>query len=449
MINFNFITYIKELKKKRFTITLPIIVSGIFLCVFLEKKYHVFFPKKNDNILKENRKDSFSLISIKNITLIEAQKEMKVIGKIFLFNTKLVPEMRGGVVEKVNYNNYSSLKEGSSFYNTKIDIIDEKIKQIKNEIEIEKIKMEKANFLFDNDVGNEIDTKITKERFDSLVSKLTEKELEKSKLNMSVPFSGRVEINSHIHKGTNINNLSQDQIPSLYDSSETYVDFFLNVSEIKDNIFNVFDRNISITIEGYNDRFIGRILLSDSVINSSSNSVKVRGKVYNNGKYLLPQSNVNIILKFHEKHKEAKIPESAIFEDGVGGFVYILLDGRVVKKEISILNKYSKGEFGVIGLDENDQLIVSHLSSIRIGQKIPEGRILFENKIKEEEVPISMLLREAIIKKENISEKQKTEINKQIDEIYKETQKDNIEKIQDNIEKNIDTIENSNIKKGE
>ncbi len=208
-------------------------------------------------------------------------------------------------------------------------------------------------------------------------------QLAKAKLDLSyttifAPMSGRIG-KLNISKG---NYVKQDSgtLASIYTTSPMRVIFDLKSSDYiqmkkyfkeqgndnKGDIekLDIVDVKLKLADGSTYDK-IGKIKFANNRIDETTGTVKLRALFDNPDELLVPGDFVNVILQVKIPHDVMTVPQSATKTDvGTGYYVWVVKDGKTVKKNIVVNYNIDNNWVVESGLDYSDQVIVSGIQEI-------------------------------------------------------------------------------------
>jgi len=110
---------------------------------------------------------------------------------------------------------------------------------------------------------------------------------------------------------------------------------------------------------------IGKINFTDNKIDETTGTVKMRAQFDNPIELLLPGDFVNVILTIKHPTEVMTIPQSAAQTAvGTGYYVWVVKDGKAIKKDIVVNKNVDNNWIVESGLDYTDQVIVQGIQSI-------------------------------------------------------------------------------------
>lgn len=185
-----------------------------------------------------------------------------------------------------------------------------------------------------------------------------------SDLIITAPFDGilgfrQISVGAYIKSG--------DVITSLDDLSVVKVDF--SVPERFFTAVNV-GQKVEATNMAYSGRkFSGKIISVDPRIDSTTRMVKVRAEIPNKDLALRAGMLVNILVE-RSVEQVLQVPESAIIPIEDKQFVFVIVEGKAIKKQVST----GRRKPGVVeittGLTQNDPVVVEGALKLRDGTSV-------------------------------------------------------------------------------
>ena len=124
----------------------------------------------------------------------------------------------------------------------------------------------------------------------------------------------------------------------------------------------------------------GKIEFVDNKIDESTGTVTLRAIFENPDELLVPGDYVKVTIRINKPYKVMMIPQSATKTDvGTGYYVWVVKDGKVVKKDIKVSRNIDNNWLVESGLDENDDVVVKGIQDIyKSGQKVKATRYVKE-----------------------------------------------------------------------
>ena len=116
----------------------------------------------------------------------------------------------------------------------------------------------------------------------------------------------------------------------------------------------------------------GKIEFVDNKIDESTGTVTLRAIFENPDELLVPGDYAKVTIRINKPYKVMMIPQSATKTDvGTGYYVWVVKDGKVIKKDIKVNRNIDNNWIVEGGLNENDEVVVKGIQDIyKSGQKV-------------------------------------------------------------------------------
>ncbi len=116
----------------------------------------------------------------------------------------------------------------------------------------------------------------------------------------------------------------------------------------------------------------GKIEFVDNKVDENTGTVTLRAVFENTDELLIPGDYVNINIRVNKPEKVMLIPQSATKTDvGTGYYVWVVKDGKAVKKDVIVNYNIDNNWVVEGGLDENDEVVMSGIQDIyKSGQTV-------------------------------------------------------------------------------
>ena len=227
---------------------------------------------------------------------------------------------------------------------------------------------------------------------DGAIAQMKQANLNLSYTNITSPMDGRIgKVNISVG---NYVTPSSGAIAQIYSTNPMKVIFPLNsgdfielkkyyiaASEEEKNDEN----GISVLLglaDGSQYEIEGKMEFVDNKIDESTGTVTLRAIFENPNELLVPGDYVKVIIRINRPYKVMMIPQSATKTDvGTGYYVWVVKDGKVVKKDIKVNHNIDNNWIVESGLDENDEVVVKGIQDIyKSGQKVKATAYVEEKK---------------------------------------------------------------------
>lgn len=217
---------------------------------------------------------------------------------------------------------------------------------------------------------------------DGAIAQMKQANLNLSYTNITSPMNGRIgKVNISVG---NYVTPSSGVIAQIYSTNPMKVIFPLNSGdfiELKKYYIAASeeDRNdenaVSVLLglaDGTQYETEGKIEFVDNKIDESTGTVTLRAIFENPNELLVPGDYVKVTIRINKPYKVMMIPQSATKTDvGTGYYVWVVKDGKAVKKDIKVNQNIDNNWIVESGLDENDEVVVKGIQDIyKSGQKV-------------------------------------------------------------------------------
>ena len=226
---------------------------------------------------------------------------------------------------------------------------------------------------------------------DGAIAQMKQANLNLSYTNITSPMNGRIgKVNISVG---NYVSPSSGAIAQIYSTNPMKVIFPLNSGdfiELKKYYITASeeDKNdengVSVLLglaDGTQYEIEGKIEFVDNKIDESTGTVTLRAIFENPDELLVPGDYVKVTIRINKPYKVMMIPQSATKTDvGTGYYVWVVKDGKVVKKDIKVNRNIDNNWLVESGLDENDEVVVKGIQDIyKSGQKVKATAYMKEN----------------------------------------------------------------------
>lgn len=140
--------------------------------------------------------------------------------------------------------------------------------------------------------------------------------------------------------------------------------------------------------EGQNFPFKGRLNYVDQEVDQGTGTLMIRAIFPNPGTRILPGNHVRVRVPFDKLENAILIPESATAADQQGRYTYVVIDKKVVRRDIKVGSKYQGMIVVEEGLQPDDMVIVSGIQRSRPGLEVdPETVTLSFDGQQDQDIP--------------------------------------------------------------
>jgi RND family efflux transporter MFP subunit len=279
------------------------------------------------------------------------------------------PEING-LIKKIDVSEGEYVTKGQVLAVIDTEIIRNSIDEVKTQLELAKTMYQKQKELWDQNIGSEIQYLQSKNRKESLESKLKTLNSQMEKATITAPFDAYVE---NVFQKTGefgspgrqiffLVNLKNLKVTA--DISEKYIPF-LHIGDSVDISFPTFP----------NIKLREPISVIGAVINPNNRTIKVQIQIHNEDYTLKPNIIASLSLSDESVDSAIVIPAIVVKNDANGNnYVYVVdnSNGKLISKKryIKVGNSYGNKTMVTDGLSIEDKLIVDGYNLVKNGSKI-------------------------------------------------------------------------------
>ncbi|MCD8213924.1 MAG: efflux RND transporter periplasmic adaptor subunit [Campylobacter sp.] len=200
---------------------------------------------------------------------------------------------------------------------------------------------------------------------------------------VTAPFSGivsenLVDVGTYVAAGsTELVRLTKiDPIDVRFYISD--VDNLERAKNLDKNSWEQINQEAILTVNGQN--FTGKVKFIDNTVDINAGSVLAKAEFENKDGKLLPGVFARIAMSGFVQKNSFSIPQVAILQDTVSPYIYIVKDGKVVKKNIKIIYQTVTEAYVNEGIEEGDVIILNNFKKIGTGANVEPETQGKENK---------------------------------------------------------------------
>lgn len=206
-------------------------------------------------------------------------------------------------------------------------------------------------------------------------AELTNAKIDLEHTEIKAPFDGVVG-DALINIGDYVST-SSTELVRVTNLNPIYADFFISDTDKLNIVRNTQSgkwdlENINATLNLNGEEVKGKLYFIDSVIDSSSGTVKAKAIFDNNNSTLLPGAFATITSEGFIQKNGFKVPQIAIKQDQNDVYVLLVKEGKVAKASVHI--SYQNNEYAIIdkGLENGDKIILDNFKKIHLGGEVKE-----------------------------------------------------------------------------
>lgn len=217
---------------------------------------------------------------------------------------------------------------------------------------------------------------------DGAVSNMNKANLNLSYTNITSPMDGRIG-KKNVSEGNYVTP-SSGVLAQIYTTNPMKVIFSVKSGDFielkkyfkeKKHENPSLDNNVSIILglsDGTTYEKEGKIEFVDNKVDETTGSVTLRAVFENPDELLIPGDYVNVTIRVNKPQKVMLIPQSATKTDvGTGYYVWVVKDGKTIKKDIVVNENYENNWIVEGGLNYDDVVVMKGIQDIyKSGQKV-------------------------------------------------------------------------------
>ena len=305
----------------------------------------------------------------------------KVSGTLLKQNFKAGDTVKEGqVLFVIDPEKYQATYESSK---ASIAQAEANLKNAKNEMErVKKLFAQKA--LSQKDYDSALATYESADAtLKSAVASTKSAKLDLGYTNVTAPFSGvvgenLVDVGAYVAAGSSelVRLTKIDPIDVRFYISD--IDELNRAKNIDQNSWEQINKEAILTVDGQN--FEGKVKFIDSTVDVNSGGVLAKAEFENKDGKLLPGVFARISMNGFVQKDSFAIPQVAILQDTVSPYVYLVKDGKVVKKSIKIIYQTVTEAYVKEGIEEGDVIILNNFKKIGPGSSVEPDTQGKENK---------------------------------------------------------------------
>ena len=310
------------------------------------------------------------LVGIQNIKSEKFVHYLDITGNVETHLQAYISPEINGLIKKIDVSEGEYVTKGQVLAVIDTEIIRNSIDEVKTQLELAKTMYQKQKELWDQNIGSEIQYLQSKNRKESLESKLKTLNSQMEKATITAPFDAYVE---NVFQKTGefgspgrqiffLVNLKNLKVTA--DISEKYIPY-LHIGDSVDISFPTFP----------NIKLREPISVIGAVINPNNRTIKVQIQIHNEDYTLKPNIIASLSLSDESVDSAIVIPAIVVKNDANGNnYVYVVdnSNGKLVSKKryIKVGNSYGNKTMVTDGLSIEDKLIVDGYNLVKNGSKI-------------------------------------------------------------------------------
>ena len=316
-------------------------------------------------------------------------KTFDFVGRVEAINRLEVRARVTGYLEEVLFKEGDLIKEGTPLYRIEHGLFQAAVEQAQGSLErsnasraLTVIQLQRAQDLLDKQAGTAVARDQAKAADDQAKGAIMQDEaaLQTAKINLgytdiTTPITGRVS-KTNITKG-NVVGPDSGVLTMVVSQDPMYVTFpvsqreFLRAQEAGGHRANI-DKVVA-RLRFSDGRLYdktGNINFVDVTVNKATDTVLVRATFPNPSSELIDGQLVNVGIELGTAEEKVVVPQAALIADQGGVYVFVVEDGKAVRKNVKPGGASGTGVVVDTGLDGGEEVIVEGLQTVRPGAPV-------------------------------------------------------------------------------
>ncbi len=306
------------------------------------------------------------VVSVKTTTiaLAEFKDEIEAIGTSRANEQVFITSKYSDLVEKIYFQDGQMVKKGDILISLNSDEEAAKVKELEANLEESVSQLNRFQDLYTNKAMSKslVDQQDAKTK--AIAAQLLSAKIKLADFTIKAPFSGILGFRE-ISLGTLIN--VGDVITSLDDLSTIKVDF--SVPERHLTTVALGQRIEAMNTAYKSHVFVGKITSIDSRLDSTTRTLKVRAEIPNHDHKLRAGMLLNVQV-VRNVEQILQVPESAIIPIEDKHFVFVVNEGKAVKKQLKIGRRYHGFVEVLDGVDAGTAVVIEGALKLRDGSAV-------------------------------------------------------------------------------
>ena len=322
---------------------LLLVTMLVVLAVYLQ------WPKTKITQEKNQR-----VVSVKTvvIALADFKDAVEAIGTSRANEQVLITSKYSDLVDDISFQDGETVKKGDILVRLNSQEEAAKVKELQANLAESVAQLNRFQDLFDKKATSKSLVDQQEAKTKAIAAQLLSAKIKLDDLTIKAPFSGvlgfrEISLGALVDVG--------DVITSLDDLSIIKVDF--SIPERYLNTIAVGQRIEATNTAYQSEEFIGKVSSIDSRIDPVTRTLKVRAEI-SNGDHKLRAGMLLNLQVVRNVEKVLQLPESAVIPIEDEHFVFVIEDGKAVKKSFKIGRRYHGFVEVLSGLDHNSEVVV-------------------------------------------------------------------------------------------
>ncbi|MCA1932938.1 MAG: efflux RND transporter periplasmic adaptor subunit [Calditerrivibrio sp.] len=294
-----------------------------------------------------------------------------------------------GYVTKINYRDGEFVAKGATIFEIEDGVYAAKVRQAEASVENQRAIVKKAESefnriksLYEEKIASQQDYENVTAQYESSKALLKGfiAQLEMAKIDLGYtkvksPIYGvlsirDVEVGSFVQTGKKLVTIQQ--------INPVYAEF--SVPDVDNKMYDIVKLvkagKLKPIVEVKNIKLVGDFDFIDSVIDPNTSTIKMRAVFNNRGNLIMPGDFIRIKIDGVTINEGIKIPTKAIIHTPIGSMVYIVNNGLVEVRNVTVVAE--ENEYSIVGqgLKDNDNVIINNIIKIRPGAPVSIDKVI-------------------------------------------------------------------------
>ena len=307
-------------------------------------------------------------VKAKKVELRDLNRTITAIGTLRASNFVNIKAERRARVAKIYFEDGQMIKQGEPIIELDKEALTFEHKGLQAQADQLKQQYLRSKELHDKKLLSDTDFEKAKAEYTRVQAAADEKKVLLDKSIVRAPFEGRLGVrDADVTVGTFI--ADGTDIVTLVDTDPMFVDFRVsaqNTANIKPG------QKIEVEVDGPggSEMFVGEVTAVDSKVETTGNTVLVRGKVENPNDKLQPGQFARVTVITHAVKNAMMVPLSAIRTEGNNDLVFVM-DGNTVAVRGVVKGQTSESDIEIVkGITKDDIVVFEGKKNLHPGVKV-------------------------------------------------------------------------------
>jgi len=334
-------------------------------------EYHELGNKIEDLEQEISEKDtSFAANNRKSVlvTTVKAKNEsfqhyVEVTGSVLSKKNVNISAEVSGRVQEIKALEGMRVAKGQVLAVIDAESVDNSIDELEKQLELANILFEKQQRLWNKEIGTEVQFLEAKNRKETLEKNLASLKTQKNKATIRAPFHGTIE-----EVTVRLGELVQPGMPivNFVGESDLYIE-----GDISESFVGVLEKGDSVRVEfpSIGKEIDTKVTAVGAIINPDNRTFKVE-VFLPNLQHVKPNMVSILRIKDYENKKAITVPTNLIQRDNKGEYVFVVNDGKAVKRYITKGETYHRVSEIKEGLSGGETLVDKGFREVAEGSKV-------------------------------------------------------------------------------